>query len=47
MSRTAPVLTYFLSGRQTHLPGLLCNQAKTAPIDPNDSSVVHPDVFKK
>jgi tripartite ATP-independent transporter DctM subunit len=39
-------LTYVYPTLVTYLPDVLFNQAVDIPVDPNDSSVVNPDVFK-
>ena len=39
-------LTYVFPSLVTYLPDLFFNQATEIPIDPNDDSVVNPDIFK-
>lgn len=40
------VLTYAFPTLVTYLPDVLFNQAEDLPVDPNDDSVVNPDIFK-
>ena len=40
-------LTYIWPSLVTWLPDVFFGQAKEIPIDPNDTSVVNPDIFKK
>jgi hypothetical protein len=39
-------LTYVYPALVTYLPDQFFNQAVEIPYDPNDSSVVNPDIFK-
>ena len=40
------VITYVYPSVVTYLPDVLFNQAVEIPFDPNDSSVVNPNIFK-
>jgi tripartite ATP-independent transporter DctM subunit len=40
-------MTYIYPAMVTYLPDQFFNQAEEIPVDPNDESVVNPDVFKK
>jgi tripartite ATP-independent transporter DctM subunit len=40
-------MTYIWPSLVTYLPDVFFNQAKEIPVDPNDTSVVNPDIFKK
>jgi TRAP-type mannitol/chloroaromatic compound transport system permease large subunit len=39
-------LTYAYPKLVTYLPDVMFSQPKDIPIDPNDESVVNPDIFK-
>jgi tripartite ATP-independent transporter DctM subunit len=39
-------LTYIYPSMVTYLPDMFFNQAVDLPIDPNDGSIVNPDIFK-
>ena len=39
-------ITYIYPSVVTYLPDVLFNQAVEIPFDPNDSSVVNPNIFK-
>ncbi|MEY4266090.1 MAG: hypothetical protein RIS90_625 [Pseudomonadota bacterium] len=40
-------MTYIWPSLVTYLPDVFFNQATEIPVDPNDTSVVNPDIFKK
>ncbi len=39
-------LTYIFPGLVNYLPDQFFNQVEEIPYDPNDKSVVNPDIFK-
>jgi hypothetical protein len=39
-------LTYIFPSMVTYLPEVFFDQAADLPIDPNDESIVNPDIFK-